>query len=87
MFPLLWDGLLRVGMSVPAHPQAIERLMGYGNKGGIGLLDRIDRFEEDLSPARLTLHAASALPPSLFERWRTRKPQSPPRQIVRFLES
>ena len=76
MFPLLWDGLLRVGMSVPAHPQAIERLMGYGNKGGIGLLDRIDRFEEDLSPARLTLQPGSA-----------RKTPKPQRQIIRFLDS
>jgi len=33
MIPLLWEGTLRVGMSVPAHPQAIERLVGYGYRG------------------------------------------------------
>ena len=30
--PATMDGLLRVGMSVPAHPQAIERL-GGGDRG------------------------------------------------------
>ena len=58
-------------MSVPAHPQAIERLGGFRYKrmaeatpSGRGLMDRmkrIYRIDEDLSHARLTLHAASAL--------------------------
>ncbi len=33
ILPLLLIGPLRVGMSVPAHPQAIGRLVGYGNRG------------------------------------------------------
>ncbi len=31
--PLGGDELLWVGMSVPAHPQAIERLVEYGKRG------------------------------------------------------
>jgi len=58
-------------MSVPAHSQAIERLERFVEKrmaeathsgrGHMGGLNRIYRIEEDLSHARLTLHAASAL--------------------------
>ena len=33
MLPLLWGVLLWVGMSVPAHPQAIERLERQGKRG------------------------------------------------------
>ncbi|OPZ70369.1 MAG: hypothetical protein BWY82_02088 [Verrucomicrobia bacterium ADurb.Bin474] len=44
------------------------------------LLDRINRTYRiggEMSHARLTLHAASALPPSLFDLWRTRKTPIP----------
>jgi len=34
MLPLLWEGTLWVGMSVLAHPQAIERLVGCGIEDG-----------------------------------------------------
>ena len=33
MLPLLWEGTLWVGMSVPAHSQAIELLGGQGKRG------------------------------------------------------
>ena len=55
-------------MSVPAHSQAIERLerfvekrMAEATHSGRGHMGGLNRIEEDLSHARLTLHAASAL--------------------------
>jgi len=46
-------------------------------------LDRIYRIEEEMTHARLIRHAGSALPPSLFELWRTRKP--PTEDIKRWI--
>ncbi|OPZ74549.1 MAG: hypothetical protein BWY82_00651 [Verrucomicrobia bacterium ADurb.Bin474] len=69
----MWpEGLIASGASdVENHP--VNRVHPVCSSSFLDRIYRIDRIEEEMSHARLTLHAASALKPSLFELWRTRK--------------
>ena len=59
----------------PVHPVCSSSLLDG--------INRIYRIGEEITHPRLTLHAASALPPSLFELWRTRKAAKPQRSEER----